>query len=106
MGLRRENNKNRKYLDTRNMKAQRSVCGLPLKQRFLGRASCLRPELEEDDGLKSRDLHFHFRKVGKMEIKPSADKEIKIRRQGNEMRNENPNRDKETKSPFLEKNDI
>lgn len=87
------------------MKAQRSVCGLPLKQHFLGRVSYLRPELEEEGGLKSRDPHFNFRKVGKMEIKPTVDTEIKIRTQSNEMRNENPNRDKETKRLFLEKNE-
>lgn len=40
-----------------------------------------------------------------MEIKPTINKEIKIGTQSNEIRNENPNRDKETKSLFFEKNE-
>ena len=48
---------------------------------------------------------FNFKKIGKMEIRPTVNKEIKIRIQSNEIGNENPNRDKGTKSLFFKKNE-
>lgn len=56
-----------------------------------------RPVLEEE-GLTS-DPHFSLKQVGEMEIKPSADKEMKVRTQD---RSQNPNLDDETRSLFYQ----
>lgn len=82
------------------MKAQQ-VVGRLLPERCFWDVSLQRPVLEEE-GLKS-DPSFSLKKVGEMEIKRSADKEMKMRTQNG---NENPNLDEETKSLFLEKNAI